>query len=126
MKALESTFRPEFLNRLDKVIVFRSLSKLDCIKIVDIELNKLAKRLDERGIKLTWTPELAEFISQEGFSDKYGARNLKRKAQDMMEDTLADLIIDGEVSSGDKLKLDLDKTTNSVKVEHCSLVLEPA
>ena len=126
MKALESTFRPEFLNRLDKVIVFRSLSKLDCIKIVDIELTKLAKRLDERGIKLTWTPELAEFISQEGFSDKYGARNLKRKAQDMVEDTLADLIIDGEVSSGDKLKLDLDKTTNSVKIEHCSLVLEPA
>ena len=123
MKALESSFRPEFLNRLDRVVVFRALDKADCIEIVRLELNKLADRLADKDIKLIWDNELIQFISKEGFSEKYGARNLKRKAQEAVEDVLADMIIDGQVNPGDQVTVSLGED-NQAKVTVNSLVAE--
>ena len=96
-KALEKTFRPEFLNRLDKIVVFESLSKESCTDIVTLELNKVAKRLLEKGIRVSWDNSLTEHILETGYSDKYGARNIKRRIQELVEDHLADKIIDGEI-----------------------------
>ena len=96
-KELEKTFRPEFINRLDKIVVFNSLSKADCEKIVGLEMNKLAKRVKSKDIELTWDDNLVEHILNIGYSERYGARNLKRKIQAHIEDVLADHIIDGNL-----------------------------
>ena len=99
-KALEKTFRPEFLNRLDKIVVFNSLSKTDCEQIVELEMSKLAKRVKAKDIELVWDDSLVQHILNAGYSEKYGARNLKRKIQSIVEDALADKIIDDEITSG--------------------------
>ena len=108
IKALESTFRPEFLNRLDKIVVFNSLSKEDCSNIIELELNKVSKRLSDKNISITWDSSLIDFILDVGFSDKYGARNLKRKVQEHVEDKLADLIIDQVISPLDDVHISYD------------------
>lgn len=117
LKALEDTFRPEFLNRIDKVIVFNSLTKDNCHDIVDLMLNKLKQRVSNNGIKLTWDESVIDELITEGYSDKYGARNLRRKIQELIEDELADKIIDDEVHSGDSIKLSYKDKLN-IKVRH--------
>ena len=101
IKALEKTFRPEFLNRLDKVVVFNSLTKEDCTSIIELELRKVAKRLSEKDISMTWDNSLIDYILETGYSEKYGARNLKRKVQESVEDVLADKIINEEIKAFD-------------------------
>ena len=108
IKALEKTFRPEFLNRLDKIVVFKNLSKEDCKSIVELELNKVAKRLAEKDISMTWDESLVDHIIEVGYSEKYGARNLKRKVQENVEDGLADKIINEEVKPGGSVKISYD------------------
>lgn len=105
IKALESTFRPEFLNRLDKVVVFNKLTKEDTYKIVELSLKALKLRLKSNNIDMSWSNSLVEKILETGYSDKYGARNIKRKVQDMVEDRLADGIISGEIQSGSSIVL---------------------
>ncbi|MBO4795464.1 MAG: ATP-dependent Clp protease ATP-binding subunit, partial [Clostridia bacterium] len=100
-KALEDFLRPEFINRVDDIIVFNRLSVENCADIAMIMLSDLAKTLEEKGIKLTYTRAEAELIAQKGFDRRYGARNLRRVIQTDIEDIAAARIID---SYGDPVK----------------------
>lgn len=113
--SLKKAFAPEFLNRIDDVVVFNSLSKADIHKIIDIELNHLYKRVNELGFKLKLTDEAKDFISEKGFDSNFGARPLKRAIQKYVEDALAEEIIKGELSEGDQIDLVLDKDLQLLK-----------
>ena len=105
MEALRRSFRPEFLNRIDEIVVFNPLRKADIEKIVDIQLALIEKRLAERHITLTLDPAAKEYLAKEGFSPEFGARPLKRLMQKVILDTLADKIIRGEFKDGGKVKI---------------------
>jgi ATP-dependent Clp protease ATP-binding subunit ClpA len=92
-KALSTFLRPEFINRVDEVITFRSLDRRDFAGIAKIMLSQLAEALGEKGIKLEFTDEAAAMIADKSFSEKYGARNMRRYIQRNVEDKLAELII---------------------------------
>lgn len=102
-EALKSKFSPEFLNRLDDIIVFHSLSREDCGKVVDVLLEKLIKRLAENGIKLKVAGSAADVIIEKGYNEVYGARPLKRAITSLIEDMLTDALIDGRIKSGDDI-----------------------
>ncbi|HTY64492.1 MAG TPA: ATP-dependent chaperone ClpB [Acidobacteriota bacterium] len=115
MEALRSTFRPEFLNRIDDVIVFRRLTQ-DLIKgIVELQLKQLEKILAQKELSLTVAPAAVEALAREGYDPVYGARPLKRLIQKKIQDRLAMLLLNGDVRPGDKIKLDLDKRTGDFK-----------
>ena len=101
MKALSDFLRPEFINRVDEVITFRQLTKEDFGKIAIIMLGDLRKLMDEKGIGFTWTDEVPAHVAEKSFSQKFGARNMRRFIQTSIEDKIAGLMIDrrGEVSS---------------------------
>jgi ATP-dependent Clp protease ATP-binding subunit ClpB len=106
MEALKRGFRPEFLNRIDEIIIFKPLRRTDIEKIVDIQLAQIAKRLEEgHHIKIEIDPSAREYISKEGFSPDFGARPLKRLMQRVILDKLADKIIRGEFKDGGKVKV---------------------
>ena len=93
-KALSQFLRPEFINRIDEIIAFRHLDKSDFARIADIMLGKLKNHLAERGIKLVYTPECLDYIAEESYSEKYGARNMRRYIERNIEDRIASLMID--------------------------------
>jgi ATP-dependent Clp protease ATP-binding subunit ClpB len=92
-KALESFLRPEFLNRIDEIITFRSLDEDDFVKIAAIQLSDLRSALSERGIALNWTDDAAALLAKKSYSRKFGARNLRRVIQREVEDALASKLI---------------------------------
>ncbi len=102
-EALKRKFSPEFLNRLDDIIIFRSLSREDCGKVVDVLLEKLIKRLADNGIKLKVAGSAADVIIDKGYNEVYGARPLKRAITTLIEDMLTDALIDGRIKSGDDI-----------------------
>ena len=102
-EALKKKFSPEFLNRLDDIIVFHSLSREDCGKVVDVLLEKLIKRLADNGIKLKVAGSAADVIIDKGYNEVYGARPLKRAITTLIEDMLTDALIDGRIKSGDDI-----------------------
>ena len=102
-EALRKKFSPEFLNRLDDIIVFHSLSREDCGKVVDVLLEKLIKRLAENGIRLKVAGSAADVIIDRGYNEVYGARPLKRAITSLIEDMLTDALIDGRIKSGDDI-----------------------
>ena len=108
-KALKKAFAPEFLNRIDDVILFNSLQKEDIHKIIDIELKALYDRVEEMGYSLTLDQEAKDFIADKGYDVNFGARPLKRAIQKYLEDALAEEIINAHLSEGDKIKVILDK-----------------
>ena len=108
MKALKHTFRPEFINRLDGVIVFRSLNKDDIRKIVKLELEKVSKRLQENNISLHATDEALDFLSEEGFNPEMGARPLRRVIQQKIEDRLSDALLANEFKEGQQILIDVE------------------
>ena len=101
MESLRRVFRPEFINRLDSVIVFRSLSKSDIEKIVELELYKVAERLQEHQITLAATPEALELLADLGYDPDMGARPLKRVIQQKVEDVLSDALLSGAFTDGE-------------------------
>ncbi|MDI6601258.1 MAG: ATP-dependent Clp protease ATP-binding subunit [Thermoanaerobacteraceae bacterium] len=101
LEELRRTFRPEFLNRVDDVIVFRQLTMDDLKKIVDLMLKDVGKRIQQNNINMEFTPEAKEYLAKEGFDPTYGARPLKRAIQKHVEDALSELMLKGEVKSGD-------------------------
>ena len=112
IERLKAYLRPEFLNRLDEVIIFRGLSIKDASDIVKIQIDKLNERLAEKGIKLLATKKEYEFIAEQGFSDEYGARPLKRAIQELVESPLSDLILEKGENLGEiKLQLKKDRLT---------------
>ena len=106
MEALRQHFRPEFLNRVDEIIVFHPLSRDDMKQIVDIQLRGLMKRLADRKIKLELSDRAREFLVQEGYDPSYGARPLKRTIQKRVLDPLAVRVLEGEFSEGDRVLVD--------------------
>ncbi len=106
--ALKKKFSPEFLNRLDDIVIFKPLSKEDCSKIADILLEKLKKRLLERDIKLTIAASASDVIINEGYDEIYGARPLRRAIQRRIEDMLSEEIIQGKISNGDRVTIYAD------------------
>jgi ATP-dependent Clp protease ATP-binding subunit ClpC len=104
--ALKKTFSPEFLNRLDDIIVFNSLSKEDIHKIIDISLGKLLKRITAMGYNLELTDKAKDFIAEKGYDSQYGARPLNRAIQKYVEDSLAEEILKGTMVEGDVIMVD--------------------
>src|SRR5207244_1421760 len=92
---MKNSFRPEFLNRVDDIIVFRGLGKDDIKQTIDIELSKVMKRLEEKGLKLVLTEEAKELLIAEGYSPEYGARPLRRAIEHLLEDPLAEDVLRG-------------------------------
>jgi len=105
-KALERSFRPEFLNRLDEIIIFSSLSPDAIDVIVGIQLGMVQKRMDAKEISISFTPELKKFIAEKGYDPQYGARPLKRAIQTHILDPLAQELIAGKVRGGDSVVVD--------------------
>ncbi len=109
MDALRSTFRPEFLNRVDEIVIFNSLGTEEIKKIVDIQIAYLSKRLEGNKITLALTDRAREFLATTGFDPVYGARPLKRTIQHMIQDPLAVKILDGSIKDGDRVAVDVEK-----------------
>ena len=107
-KILEETkryFKPEFINRLDDFVVFRMLEKTDLNQIVDLEVDKLVKRLKEKQVTLTLTAEARDFLSAKGFDPAYGARPMRRAVERYLEDSLAEALLRGDVKPGDAVNV---------------------
>jgi ATP-dependent Clp protease ATP-binding subunit ClpB len=107
--ALTQTFPPEFLNRVDDIVIFHRLSKEDLAKIVDIQVARLAARVAERGIEIELTDKARELLGDIGFDPTYGARPLKRVIQKKLIDVLALRLLEGEFAEGDRVKVDAKK-----------------
>ena len=106
--ALKKTFAPEFLNRVDDIVIFNALEKEDIMQIVDIELEKLAKRIVKLGYQMDVSVKAKEFLGENGYDKKYGARPLSRAIQRYVEDLIAEEIVSNKIKEGDHLKLDWD------------------
>ena len=119
--ALKKTFAPEFLNRIDDIVIFNALEKEDIMKIVDIELEKLSKRITKLGYTVKLSKKAKGFLGDKGFDKKYGARPLSRAIQRYLEDLIAEEIVSNRIQEGDTLKIDWDG-----KEEKLSLSLKTA
>ena len=108
MEEVRGHFRPEFLNRVDEIIIFHQLSKENIINIVDIQLNLLAERLEKIGYNLEVTTVAKALLADRGFDPVYGARPLKRAIQKMLENPLSTAILDGKYKSGDTIRVGVD------------------
>jgi ATP-dependent Clp protease ATP-binding subunit ClpB len=105
MLSVREAFRPEFLNRLDEILIFNRLQKADMENIVEIQLKQLAKRLEDRQLILTWEPSATAWLANQGYDPVYGARPLKRVIQKSVQDPLALKILEGTLKSGEQLIL---------------------
>jgi ATP-dependent Clp protease ATP-binding subunit ClpB len=104
---LKATFRPEFLNRVDEVITFKRLGKPEILKIVDIQLGLLARRLGEQGITLSISARAKAYLAEAGFDPLYGARPLKRTIQNLVQNPLARKVLAGEIKEGGTAVVDI-------------------
>jgi ATP-dependent Clp protease ATP-binding subunit ClpB len=109
MDALRSTFRPEFLNRIDEIVIFNSLGTEEIKKIVDIQIAYLSKRLEANKMTLALTDRAREFLAKTGFDPVYGARPLKRTIQHMIQNPLAVKVLNGSIKDGDRVTVDVEK-----------------
>ena len=114
--ALKRTFAPEFLNRIDDVVMFNALKREDIHKIIDIELRNIFKRVEEMGYTLELTDKAKDFIADKGWDDQFGARPLKRAIQKYVEDALAEELIMHPMAPGGKINIDLDEESQEIKV----------
>ncbi|QPH39286.1 ATP-dependent Clp protease ATP-binding subunit [Pedobacter endophyticus] len=116
--ALKRAFAPEFLNRVDDVVVFNSLGKEEIFRIIDIELKALFGRVHTLGYEIALTDNAKEYIADKGFDSNFGARPLKRAIQKYLEDPIAEEILKGELTEGDVLEIDYDKEKELIAVNH--------
>ena len=105
--ALKKAFAPEFLNRIDDIVIFNSLEKEDISRIIDLELNKLYKRLEKLNYKVELTDDAKAFIAEKGWDKDFGARPLKRAIQKYIEDLLAEMLVNKQLSEGETILLQL-------------------
>ena len=115
--ALKKVFAPEFLNRIDDVITFNSLSKEDIFKIIDLELGKLYSRVNDLGYGLQLSQKAKDFIAEKGYDKQYGARPLKRAIQKYVEDILAEEIVSDQVHEGDNIEFELDERAEQLFIK---------
>ena len=126
---LKQYFRPEFLNRLDEIIVFRQLTKNEVKQIAEIMLHEVFARLEDKGIRLSVTDSFKERLVEEGYNPSYGARPLRRAVMRLLEDSLAEEVLSGRIKDGDKALVDIDdnkKVTINISSEESSQELASA
>lgn len=117
-KILKEHFKLEFLNRIDEIVLFKSLRPEDLEKIVSLEMNKVEKRLNAKNIKLQISAKVKKILAEKGYDASYGARPLKRVIQNMILDELAMQIIENKIQEGDKIRIDVDSEAKiKIKVE---------
>ena len=116
-KELKNKFSPEFLNRLDDIILFDQLQSEDVIKIVDIELNKFIERMDRQGMTFKFSKPAKEFLAKEGYDPAYGARPIKRAIQKYVEDAVADAILDGILKEGKSYTVSKDRKIDKLNIK---------
>jgi ATP-dependent Clp protease ATP-binding subunit ClpC len=114
---LKKSFRPEFLNRIDGVVVFHALNKEHIRNIVDLMLRQVNKELEEKGIKLQVTDAAKDFLGKKGYDEVYGARPLRRVIQNLVEDRLSEDILRGKFHAGDTAVIDLEGEELVVRAE---------
>ena len=115
-KSLKKAFSPEFLNRVDEIVIFNSLEKEDLKKIISIELDKLKNRLKDLGYSLKISSKALSFLCEKGFDKKYGARPLKRAIQNHVEDLIAEEIVKSKIKEGSSIKIDHDSKSLKLKI----------
>jgi len=115
-KALKKAFAPEFLNRIDDVVMFNQLEKQHIFKIIDIEIEDLYKRVEALNYKLKISPAAKEFIAEKGYDPQFGARPLKRAIQKYLEDEMAEIIIKASISQGDTISVGFDKKNERLQM----------
>ena len=108
IQALKGAMKPEIINRIDEIVVFKKLDKASLLKIADLMFASLEKRLESKDISVTITQSAKDYIVSEGYDAEYGARPLRRTLQRLVEDKLSEKLIRAEISSGDKVKIDFD------------------
>ena len=116
-KELKKTFSPEFLNRVDDIVIFNALEKKDIRKIVDIELKKLVSRIEKLGYQINITDDAKDFIAEKGFDIKYGARPLNRAIQKHIEDLVAEHVVTNSIKEGDLIYIDKNKKEDSLQLD---------
>ena len=114
--ALKRAFAPEFLNRIDDVVIFESLERKDIHKIIDIELAHLYKRIDEMEYKIKVSEKAKDYIIEKGWDEQFGARPLKRAIQKYIEDQLAEEIINSALHTGDTIVVDHDAKKDDISI----------
>ena len=117
-KSLKKAFSPEFLNRVDEIVIFNSLEKDDLKKIIDIELQTLLKRTKDLGYNVKISSKALNFLCDKGFDKKYGARPLKRAIQKYVEDLLAEEIVKAKLNIGDSIKIDWDGKSDNLSIDN--------
>jgi len=117
MEALRASFRPEFINRIDEIVIFNPLGKEQLERIVDFLLKGVEKLLAERHITLELTPAARELLLREGYDPAYGARPLRRTIQRLIQDPLALQILEGKVLPGDYVRVDRDGQKDIMRFE---------
>ena len=124
-KALKKAFAPEFLNRIDDLIMFNSLTQKDIHKIIDIELDGLYKRVNELGYHIKMSTAAKDFVAEKGYDVQFGARPLKRAIQKYLEDEMAEVIIRTSISEGDTISVGFDKAKQKITTKILKLQKEP-
>ena len=117
LDALRQTFRPEFLNRVDDIIVFNTLSKEHLSVIIDLQLKRVEKLLADRGLKLEVTPAAKEVIMADGYDPAYGARPMRRSIQRLIQDPLSLRLLAGDFLAGETIVVDRDGDTGKLKFD---------
>ena len=108
-ESLKRAFRPEFINRMDSIVIFRSLNKEDIQKIVSLELSKVSERLKDHNLILTATEDALSVLATQGYDSEFGARPLRRVIQQRVEDPLSDRLLAGEFIDGDAVKVGVNE-----------------
>jgi ATP-dependent Clp protease ATP-binding subunit ClpC len=119
-KILDETkrvFKPEFLNRLNDLVIFKSLAREDMLAIVNLELRNVSARLNERELKFEFSQETKDFLIEKGYDEKYGARPLRRAVEKYLEDSLAEAILSGEIKPGEVIKVTVNDEAKGLKFE---------
>ena len=117
MDEVKRVFNPEFINRIDEVIVFRPLTEADMEKILDINLVKVEKKLKDKGVKFSITKEAKKHLIKQGFDPNYGARPILRTVQRMLEDPLSEVLLSKKMKSGDTVKIDYSGQGEVLKLD---------
>ncbi|MDE5800158.1 MAG: AAA family ATPase, partial [Paramuribaculum sp.] len=117
-KALQKAFSPEFLNRIDDIVMFDQLSKDAIFHIIDIELKGFNQRITSLGYNLEITPAAKDFVAEKGYDSQYGARPLKRAIQKYLEDNLAEMIINSDIEPGSTIVADVNGDASDIVLSH--------
>ena len=120
--ALKKVFAPEFLNRVDDVVMFNPLSKENIFRIIDIELGKLYSRIQDLGYAIKLSDKAKEFIAEKGYDKQYGARPLKRAIQKYVEDLLAEEIVTSQIKQGDYVHFDMDEANEHLMIKERTFI----